>query len=62
MDPITATLAITAALPVLGGVTGYTWGYETPLACPGYHYDQATCEGVRWAAFPVEWYESGEYR
>lgn len=53
--------AITATVAIWGGITGYTWGYETPLACPGYRY---VCDGSTpdWAAFPPEFYDDGGWR
>ena len=52
------TAITTTLVTVIGGITGYTWGYETPLGCPGdYYYD---CDqGVQWAAFPPEFYGGG---
>lgn len=53
---LTAILTAT----IQGGITGYFWGHGTDLACPGYRY---VCdETPPWAAFPSEWFESGEYR
>ena len=53
-----AIIALT--MTITGGITGYTVGFETPLACPGYSYNCA--DTPAWAAFPLEWFESGAYQ
>jgi len=59
MDAVIA-LTLTLTQPVQGGITGYTWGANSPLACPGYTYDCDTSPA--WAAFPLEWYQGGSYK